>query len=87
MRTKLRHMLLAILPLAGLLWTAPVALARDYYPPPYYYRHHHHHHYRHWRRDAYRHPYYYDRGWYRSPDRYGYYRPYPDWYRWHRYYD
>jgi hypothetical protein len=36
MRTKLRRMLLAILPLAGLLWTAPVALARDYYPPPYY---------------------------------------------------
>ena len=93
MRTNLKRMFLAGLPLVGILLTAPVASAYTYYEYSYSYPHRYHRyhrphrrHHHHWRRYNYD-PYYSyrDRDW--SRDRYSYYRSYPYGYREWRYYE
>jgi hypothetical protein len=89
MRTNLKRMLMVALPLAGMLSTATVALARDHheYPARYYRHHEYRRHNRDWRPYAYEHRRdRYERDW-RGPDRYSYAQPYSGWYREHRHHD
>ena len=77
MKSHLSRLLLVVVPLLGILFSAPVASA--WYPDHHghYWRHHHH---RYWRHHSYYPRYYYDRDWYayRRPYRYERYsRVYP----------
>ena len=97
MPTPLKRLLVTILPLTGLLLTAPVGLAyadKDHHHHHHWRRHHDRHHSRHWPRDAYERRYYRDRYGrsYTVPDRYAgerysYNRSYRDWYRDHHHDD
>ena len=82
MRTSVKRLFAAILPLTGLLLTAPLATTAQAAHNPEWYRHHDpyaYRHHRHWRRYNYNYPYTYNRRWY-GPERYSYYRPDPYWY-------
>ena len=83
MRTSFKRLFAAILPLTGLLLTAP--LATTAHADKDHHRHWRRHHrydyaYRHrdWRRYGYHDPYY-NRRW-GTAERYSYYRPDPYWY-------
>ncbi len=85
MTSRLGRLLLIIVPLLGILFSAPVASA--WYTHPYYghFRRHYHHH-RHWRDYGYNRRFYYDRDWRGYPWRYRddrYSRAYP--YEYYRY--
>jgi len=90
MRLPLKQLFAAVLPLTGLLLTAPLATTAQAAHDPRWYRHHdpyayryHRHHHWHWHRYGSPDPYYYRWG---TPERYGYYRPDPYWYGYRRYY-
>jgi len=80
MTSRLSRLLLIIVPLLGILFSAPVASA-------HYHHYWRHHHYRYWRDHDYNRGFYYDRGWRAYPRRYRYERysrVYPYSYYWYR---
>src|SRR5262245_24641143 len=92
MRIPLKRLLAGVLPLTGLLLTAPFATtAQAAHDPGWQWSHSHHGYYRHrhwrgeyspqpyWRGYSYRDRYYYPRRW-STPERYSYYRSDPYWY-------
>jgi hypothetical protein len=86
MRIPVKRLLAAILPLTGLLLTAPLATTAHAAHDPRWYRHRHPYDYRHpqWRSYGSQNPWYYNRRW-GAPERYGYYRSDPYWYGYKRY--
>ena len=93
MRISCKQLFAAILPLTGLLLTAPLATPAHAEHDPRWYRHHHPYSTYPapaWRSYRYQTPpsSYYNRRW-SAPERYGYYRPNPYWqgYRRHRHDD
>jgi hypothetical protein len=86
MRISFKRLFAAILPLTGLLLTAPLATTAHAERDPRWYRHHHRYDYRYrnWHRYGNQNPYYYNRRWYGAPERYSYYRPDPYWYGYKR---